>query len=429
MPSGSRKAGVMEENRSLLRYFYLVVAILVVIGCYNVASTTQYMNLEEGLNSYKTLLKHGATLILGLACLGFVSTRYGFSWVTSRRMIKVLAGLTVVSLLLVAVGGQEVNGARRWLNLGGITFQPSELAKIAAILWAADHLAERIMHREKVFFLSEAILKVFGERKKETWPMVYANYWPILVPLIFALMVYRQPDMGTAVLILMFPAFLYIFSGAPDTGLAISLAGAALYLLSIQASYRMDRFTAFLHYEQFADGIGYQTMQSLIAVGSGGILGQGTGNGLSKFHYLPEQHTDFAFAVWCQEWGLIGAVLVVLLLLFVIAIGLSLGSRLHSVRLSLIVYGCSLLIGVQGLLNVAMVIGCFPVTGVPLPFISYGGTALLTNLIAVGLIAGAVSEDGRREKQKPSREFIPETKLSDVAGATFRVPGGNGRRG
>jgi cell division protein FtsW len=221
---------------------------------------------------------------------------------------------------------------------------------------------------------------------------------------------------------LLFPAFLYIFAGAPDTFLAILVAGAGLFAIAILEPYRMERFTAFLHYEEHADGIGYQTMQSLIAVGSGGIMGQGAGNGLAKFYYLPEQHTDFAFAVWCQEWGLIGASIVVLLLLALIAFGMIIASRLRDVRLALIVYGCSLLIGVQGLLNVAMVIGCFPVTGVPLPFISYGGTALLTNLIAVGLIAGAVAEDERRERKRAESEWSPDTKLSDVAGGAFRVP-------
>ncbi len=422
MPIGSPEAGVTTGNKRLLRYFYLVVAALVIIGCYNVSSTTAYMNLEEGTDSYRTLLKHMVMLGLGGVLMLIASSARGFTFIGSRSMIRMMAFATVTLLLLVTVGGQEVNGARRWLNLGFISFQPSELAKITAILWAADRLAERIRNHEENFFVIGLIQKAVGLRKKETWGDLLTNYGAISVPLIFSVFVVLQPDMGTAVLILLFPAFLYIFAGAPDTFSAILVAGAGLFAIAILEPYRMERFTAFLHYEEHAENIGYQTMQSLIAVGSGGIMGQGAGNGLAKFYYLPEQHTDFAFAVWCQEWGLIGASVVVLLLLALIAFGIVIASRLRDARLALIVYGCSLLIGVQGLLNVAMVIGCFPVTGVPLPFISYGGTALLTNLIAVGLIAGAVAEDERRERKRAESEWRPDTKLSDVAGGAFRVP-------
>ncbi len=428
MSSRGPKTGAVKGSGALLRLFLLVVVVLVAVGCFNVSSTTAYMNMEEGASSYQTLAKHLVMLAGGLLIMAFAATPFGFSFAKSRTGLLLLALGTLFLLLLVPLAGQEVNGARRWINLGLFSFQPSELAKIAAILWASEKLTARILRGKESTLCLGLLQKALGTRPKETWGEVLTNYGALFLPLLYAGLVLFQPDMGTAVLILMFPVFLYFFAESGETirrdvTLTGVVATVSLLALAVFEPYRMQRFTAFLYYEQYPEGIGYQTLQSLIAVGSGGLFGQGAGNGLAKFYYLPEQHTDFAFAVWCQEWGFFPAAFVVLLFLALIFVGFRLGAGMRDVRGALIVYGCSLLIGVQGILNMAMVLGCFPVTGVPLPFISYGGTALWTNLAAVGLIIGAVRENEKKERVREEKlaAEVPRRKLSDVAGGTFHI--------
>ena len=170
--------------------------------------------------------------------------------------------------------------------------------------------------------------------------------------------------------------------------------------------YRMQRIIILFEPEKYAQGIGYQTMQSLIAVGSGGLLGQGMGEGLSKFLYLPEQYTDFAYAVFSQEYGFIGSVALLVLYLAFMWYGLSVGRKLKQTYPALLVYGLTLLISVQALINIAMVIGLFPVTGIPLPFISFGGTSLLMNIAALGLIWGTATQSLRESDELERRQRI-----------------------
>ena len=428
MSSRGQKAGAVKKSAGLLRWFLLIVVVLVAIGCFNVSSTTAYMNMEEGASSYQTLAKHIGMLVGGIFIMAFVATPFGFSFAKSRTGLLLLTLGTLFLLLLVPLAGQSVNGARRWINLGFFSFQPSELAKIAAILWASQKLTSRILGGKESTLVFGALQKALGMNPEGTWIDVLTNYGALLFPLVYAGFVFFQPDMGTAVLILMFPVLLYFFLETQETirrdvVLTSSVATVSLLVLAVFEPYRIERFTAFLFYEEHPEDIGYQTLQSLIAVGSGGLLGQGAGNGLAKFYYLPEQHTDFAFAVWCQEWGFFAAAFVVFLFWSLISVGFKLGARMRDVRSALIVYGCSLLLGVQGILNMAMVLGCFPVTGVPLPFISYGGTALWTNLAAVGLIIGAVRENEKKMQAREERSAVgvPRRKLSDVAGGTFHI--------
>ena len=228
------------------------------------------------------------------------------------------------------------------------------------------------------------------------------------MPLIMAVLVLKQSDMGTAGMILIFPGLLYIIAGMPLLEILLSLGiSFILFLgLAIVAPYRMARLVVLLHPEDYAQGMGYQTMQSLIAVGSGGILGQGMGEGFSKFLYLPEQYTDFAYAVFSQEYGFIGSATLLCLYLAFMLYGLSVGRKLKETYPALLVYGLTLLISVQGLVNIAMVIGWFPVTGIPLPFISFGGTSLLMNMAALGLIWGTATQSLREYDEQERRKRI-----------------------
>lgn len=320
------------------------------------------------------------------------------------KLSGILSIGTIVLLLLVFVAGRTVNGATRWIALGPISIQPSEIAKLPAILWAARYLAVKMDVGKKITVFAE-IYAMFQRSKngKSSFVTQFLSYFkPLFMPLLMALLVIKQPDMGTAVMILAFPAMMYILAGMPF--LEIICAGTlligAFLILALTSAYRKARLVVLWDPFSRASDLGYQTVQSLIAVGSGGILGQGAGQGFSKFFYLPEQHTDFAFAVFCQEWGLIGALFLLFLFVGFLYIGLRLASQVNNTYRMLLISGLTLLIGTQAFINMAMVIGCFPVTGIPLPFISYGGTSLVINLMAVGLIVGAVEYSMKEEEQK-----------------------------
>lgn len=321
-----------------------------------------------------------------------------------------------------------MNGATRWFAFGWVSIQPSEFAKVAAILAASFGLADLLRQGRKISLLFCPFLRIVHasyEGTHLTWKGVGRMYRPLLVPVIYFCLVMEQPDMGTAVLILAVPLLLYGLAGISwkEIGFVIILAAAGLIYLAVKEPYRLDRLTIFLHPYSDPTNKGYQVIQSLIAVGSGGFWGQGLGWGLSKFFFLPERHTDFAFAVLSQEGGFSLAFVTLSLFFAILYIGFRLASRIPDVAASFVVYGLTLLISGQGLVNIAMVIGCFPVTGVPLPFISAGGSALVTNCAAVGIIAGAVHYGERLRKERAGKEpvFQPVS-LQKISGAVFQPP-------
>lgn len=277
--------------------------------------------------------------------------------------------------------------------------------------------------------LAALFIPSLKKQKGASFSGLFHYFTPFYMPLIMALLVLKQPDMGTAGMILIFPGLLYIIAGMPFLEILISIGAAfvAFIGLAVMAPYRMARLVVLLHPEEYAQGMGYQTMQSLIAVGSGGVLGQGMGQGFSKFLYLPEQYTDFAYAVFSQEYGFVGSAVVLCLYMAFMLYGLSVGRKLKQTYPALLVYGLTLLISVQGLVNIAMVIGWFPVTGIPLPFISFGGTSLLMNIAALGLIWGTATQSLREYDEEERKNGLPPWKGAPFPSvncpALFTVPG------
>lgn len=403
MPFGSSSPdhNRIEQQRKGLRILFIIVAILILIGLLNVYSSTLYMNVEAGDNPYGYFIKQSVYLVLGSVFFQIMRKNKPELW---GKLSGILSIGTIVLLLLVFVAGRTVNGATRWIALGPISIQPSEIAKLPAILWAARYLAVKMDVGKKITVFAE-IHAMFQRSKngKSSFVTQFLSYFkPLFMPLLMALLVIKQPDMGTAVMILAFPAMMYILAGMPFLEIicAGTLSIGTFLILALTSAYRKARLVVLWDPFSRASDLGYQTVQSLIAVGSGGILGQGAGQGFSKFFYLPEQHTDFAFAVFCQEWGLIGALFLLFLFVGFLYIGLRLASQVNNTYRMLLISGLTLLIGTQAFINMAMVIGCFPVTGIPLPFISYGGTSLVINLMAVGLIVGAVEYSMKEEEQK-----------------------------
>lgn len=394
-----------------LKWMLIAAAILIAIGAMNVYNATYYMNMAAGDGPYTHFLKHVGVLVLSLAIGGLVA------WLPKgfiRGGAVMWVGFTLVLLLLVFLAGHRANGATRWIMLAGFSLQPSEVAKVTGLIWAASFLAKRIRKGEKITLIKRFLrpfFHVFDRKKKEnTFRSMIAYFWPLYGPLAMALFVLIQPDMGTAGMILLFPVLLYVLAGLPlfEIFLGVGVAVFIFVLLVIAEPYRMDRVVVLWDPFSYAANRGYQTVQSLIAVGSGGLFGQSVGEGMSKFLYLPEQYTDFAYAVFSQEFGFIGSVFVLLLYLIFLLAGFSAARKLKETYAALLVYGLTMLISVQGIVNIAMVIGCFPVTGIPLPFISYGGSSLLMNIISVALIYGTTVQSLRETDLEERKRRIAQ---------------------
>ena len=394
-----------------LKWMLIAAAILIAIGAMNVYNATYYMNMAAGDGPYTHFLKHVGVLGLSLA-IGAVVAWLPKGFIRGGAVMWV--GFTLVLLLLVFLAGHRANGATRWIMLAGFSLQPSEVAKVTGLIWAASFLSKRIQKGEKITLIKRFLrpfFHVFDRKKKEnTFRSMIAYFWPLYGPLAMALFVLIQPDMGTAGMILLFPVLLYVVAGLPifEIFLGVGVAVFTFVLLVIAAPYRMDRVVVLWDPFSYAANRGYQTVQSLIAVGSGGFFGQSVGEGMSKFLYLPEQYTDFAYAVFSQEFGFIGSVFVLILYLVFLLAGFSAARKLKETYAALLVYGLTMLISVQGIVNIAMVIGCFPVTGIPLPFISYGGSSLIMNIISVALIYGTTVQSLRETDLEERKRRIAQ---------------------
>lgn len=394
-----------------LKWMLIAAAILIAIGAMNVYNATYYMNMAAGDGPYAHFLKHIA-ILAGSLFLGVVVAKLPKGFIRGGAFLWVF--FTVLLLLLVFVAGHRANGATRWIMLAGFSLQPSEVAKVTGLIWAASFLARRIQKGEEITLIKRffrPIFHFFDRKKKEnTFRSMLWYFLPLYGPLAMAALVLVQPDMGTAGMVLLFPLLLYVLAGLPLFEIFLGVGGAIFLfvILVIAEPYRMNRVIVLWDPFTYARNLGYQTVQSLIAVGSGGFFGQSIGEGMSKFLYLPEQYTDFAYAVFSQEFGFIGSVFVLLLYLVFLLAGFSAARKLKETYAALLVYGLTMLISVQGIVNIAMVIGCFPVTGIPLPFISYGGSSLLMNIISVALIYGTTVQSLRETDLEERKRRIAQ---------------------
>lgn len=406
MSSRGDTSDKMKYVPDSLRWLMAITGVLIVIGCLNIYSSTYYMNIAYGVSAYKHVSSHILYLLLGIVTAVFI-IKLGTNIIRGGAWMWALG--TLLLLILVKIAGVSVNGANRWLVLGPVSVQPSEIAKVAGIIWTASCLAKRIQAKEKVTAFSGIFNRPRGKwQKKGTLAWLFHHFKPILWPAILSGVVLTQPDMGTAAIILLFPGLLYILAGMPKGEILFGLAAALIggYELAHFSPYRASRMAVLWDPFSDPDDLGYQIVRSITAVGSGGFWGQGPGEGVYKFLYLPEQHTDFAYAVFSQEYGFVGSVGVMALFMGFLVAGFLCAGKLKQTYESLLVYGLTLLVAVQGIINMAMVIGCFPVTGIPLPFISYGGTSLVINIVAVGLIWGTVVSGLEKSDMKKRKELI-----------------------
>lgn len=359
-----------------------IMLLLFIIGTVNIFSASFVLAGQLLNDSYFFLKRHLLSFAIGFIAM-LIVIRIDYRRI--KHLVLPLTILTIALLIAVKFVGIEANGARRWLNIG-FQFQPSELAKLMALILAAAYLGPKIDRNRKVTLLSIPI-----------WLIGLVGF-----------LVLRQPDMGTASIIVGLGIILYIVAGLPRTQLyslcALSALGAVY--LTYAAAYRAERISAWLNPWDFQDSTGYQTVQSLLAIGSGGFFGSGLGMGASKFYYLPEAHTDFAFAVLCQEMGFAGALLVLVLLGGLACYGGQIARQAPDGFGKMLALGATILVAGQGLANIAMVSGVLPVIGVPLPFISFGGTSLIINMVSIGLLINIGRKGAKSvppQVQRPTR--------------------------
>jgi cell division protein FtsW len=347
------------------RYLLLGATLFLALGgllmIYSASSAADFAKFADSAYHAK---RQAVFLLVGLVGL-LAASRIPTSAV--RRMGWIVLIAADVALIVVEVVGVARGGATRWIDLWWTTLQPSEFAKLGCVLVIADLLADRIRRPRP---LSQDLGKIL-----------------LVVGVPFAL-VMIQPDMGTAMSILLAVFFVFVLGGlqARWIALTVGLAGVSVPALIAVQSYRATRFLSFL--DPYADprGKGYQIIQALLAFGSGGLTGVGLGLSRQKYFYLPAAHTDFIFAIIGEELGLIGSLVVVLAFAAICYAGIRIALSVRDPFGKLVAGGLSVMIVTQAVLNMASVTGLMPVTGVPLPLVSYGGSSLVFTLGCVGLI-------------------------------------------
>jgi len=347
------------------RVLFTTTLLLVCVSIVMVYSASAVVALERFDQPYLFLTKQAMWSVLGLAVLA-IAMRIDYR--TYRNDVFVWGALGIVCLLLLLVFfSPPVNGTRRWFNLGGLGIQPSELAKISAVFFTALIL-ERRMHR-------------IDELKYSLLPIA------IVVGVMFGLIV-LEPDYGTAISLLLIIGLMVFAAGLNYRYLVGSalVALPVLYIVLISAPYRRRRLLAFL--DPWADplGDGFQVIQSMIAVGTGHVFGKGLMGGVQKLFYLPEPHTDFIYAVISEELGLIGATAVLICFCVIAWRGARIALRAEDTFGSFVALGLTAMIAVQALVNISVVLGLLPTKGIPLPLVSAGGSSLLINLLAIGVL-------------------------------------------
>lgn len=344
-----------------------VLTLLLMCGLLTLFSATYYKAVDHG----DALLEVKRQLIgVGLgAALMLITSRIPYTfWRDPRVVVAGLAASCVLLVLVIIPGiGVSLNGSRRWLNIAGMSFQPSEVAKIASVLYLASTLSYRTKQVEKLF---RGIVPLF------------------VVPGILFLLILEQPNLSTAGSIVIVAVLMMLLAGAKWGHLAL-MGVAGLCVGSVYAwiePYRRERLLSFRDpFAQMSDE-GYQLAQSLIAIGSGGLFGRGLGQGRQKFSFLPYPESDFIFAIVGEDFGLFGCLVVILLFLAFAFAGMRIAVSCPDRYGCLLAAGLTAMIVVQAALNIAVVIGVMPTTGLPLPFFSAGGTSVSLLMASTGII-------------------------------------------
>ena len=360
---------MLRRSRRFERPDYWILAVVGILCLIGVLMVFSSSGVDPDDPTY-LINRHVQWLVVGAVVLLVTMSVPYQRW---RRFSVPAIVLAILLLVLVLWGpsfiSEEIKGAKRWLSPGSlpISLQPSELAKLAFILYLADWCSAK---GDKVRDLSNGLLP-FG----------------IVIGLL-SVLVFMEPDMGTTLVVFAIGLVVFFVSGADlrHLGFGLLLAAGTFAVAAVTASYRMQRILVFLHPWDDPQGAGFHIVQSQLAIGSGGLMGMGLGASRQKYGWLPEQSTDAIFSVWGQEVGFLGAALMILLFLVVAWRGYQVARTAPDGFSQLLATGITTWITFQAMLNIGAVTGSVPFTGVPLPFISYGGSSLVITLAAVGLL-------------------------------------------
>jgi cell division protein FtsW len=345
----------------------VTVLILLVLGTVMIYSASSFKAHELVNDSNFFLIQHLYRLAAGILIMLIVASLDYRVWL---RLSPALVGISVLALLylLISAGVAQIRGSRRWIDLGPINVQPSDFARIALILFLS------------LFLGSEPVQK---HRNGNTFLTALGIVTIVVIPIML------QPDYGTAILTMFIALILLFLSGEKKRYLfgLTAVLGFALFTIlwsggSGYQKVRIERFLASVRGEEVA----WQAQQSLIAFGNGNVLGVGLGGGGQKYHFLPDPYTDFIYAIVGEEGGIIGATTILVLFFILVRHGFKIASQSNNMRTKLLASGITLNIGIYAVVNAAVTLNLLPTTGIPMPFLSYGGSALISNLFGIGLL-------------------------------------------
>jgi cell division protein FtsW len=372
-----------NSNKLLL----LIAFLLILFGSlmiYSITSVVPSVLAKKGITEFYYFKRHLFTILIGFICMAIA---YMIKPSFIKKMAIPLLAFSFVLLILVFLPaiGVSAGGARRWIRLWPSTFQPSELVKLSMVIFLAKYMS------------------MPGYRTDSFLSFVK----PICIMVIFQIAILMQPDFGAAMSLAILTITMLFISGIKLRYIA-SLAVVALpaIIVLVMEPYRLRRITSFLNPWEDPLGSGFQLMQSFIALGSGGLTGVGLGSSKQKLAYLPESHTDFIFSIVGEEFGFVGVSVVIALFLILFIKGISVASRAKDEFVYYLATGLTLMIALQALINFAVATGMVPTKGLPLPFISYGGSSLLVNMAAVGILLNVSREEQHRKIQDVDQQFI-----------------------
>lgn len=342
-----------------------IVVALNIIGLAMILSAGSVVATYEGQSTWFYFYRQSLWFVLGLVAM-FVTSKIDYRWIGKK--VTLILAVTFFFLVLIHFPGFGVtaNGATRWVSFFGVTFQPSELLKLAILIYTAKFLADRQTE------LSE--FRTF--------------FPPVIVFFCASILVLKQPDLGTVIIVGALMVIVMFIGGLPIPRLAglVSIGAVLTVAVTMAADYRRTRLFSFLNPDSDNLNEGYQTFQSLVGIASGGWMGVGPGASRAKWGFLPYAHTDFIYTVIAEEMGFIGAVTVLMLFVVLAGFGIRAAMKCEDNFGSLLATGISIWLLLQAFINIGTVVGALPVTGVPLPFVSFGGTSLLIGMVAIGIL-------------------------------------------
>ncbi|RLL45204.1 putative lipid II flippase FtsW [Oceanobacillus piezotolerans] len=359
-------------------YTLLITPIfLTAFGLVMIYSASMVTAVVEGNNSTHYLVRQSIFFAIGM--VGFIITSL-FPYKYYQKLIKLLIIIVIGLLVGVLIFGNEVNNAKSWFVIGPFSMQPSEFAKLALIMYLAS------VYSKKQAYLNDFVKGVLP---------------PLIMTCIILGLIMLQPDIGTAAIIFLIVCSVIFSSGIKMKHLSVLIfIGLALVIIAAPfmiTDERLSRFTGAYQPFETPDSDGYQLIQSYLAIGVGGLTGEGLGQSVQKLGYLTQAHTDFIMAVIAEELGFIGVVIVIGLFSVIVLRGIFISRKCEDSFGALLAIGISSMIGIQAFINLGAISGILPITGVPLPFISYGGSSLLVLLISMGILNNIAMNVNKRE--------------------------------